>query len=123
MTDMTKKILIAEDEKPLANALALKLQHAGFQATIATDGQACLELLAQEEFDVLLLDLMMPAKDGFQVLDSVQQMSGHKPVVFVLSNLGQTEDEKRAIAMGAKQYFVKADTPLTTVIEAIIKLP
>jgi len=116
----TKRILIVEDERPLAHALDLKLQHVGWQTTVATDGKQALTLLQEQTFDVALLDLMMPQMDGFQVLTELQKQSG-APKIFVLSNLNQPEDEKRALELGAQKFFVKADTPLATIVEEVSK--
>lgn len=113
-----KRILIAEDERPLAHALELKLLHEGFIVTATANGQECLELLQTQKFDVLLLDLIMPVLDGFQVLERLQQKPD-KPVIIVLSNLSQHEDEERVLSLGASKFFIKSDTPLTKIIEEI----
>lgn len=118
MSATSKKILIAEDERPLSHALELKLRHEGFNVAIATNGEECLRLLDEQTFDVLLLDLMMPVVDGFQVLEGLRKKS-KAPTVFVLSNLSQQEDEDRVLALGAKKFFIKSDTPLTTIIEEV----
>jgi DNA-binding response OmpR family regulator len=114
----SKRVLIVEDERPLAHALELKLQHEGFVAKIATNGQECLDLLDKEVFDVVLLDMMMPVMDGFQVLQELQKRPV-KPTVFVLSNLSQHEDESRVLGAGAKKYFIKSNTPLSVIIEEV----
>ncbi len=116
MSSDTKRVLIVEDEKPLSHALDLKLQHEGFTTTVATNGQEALDALESSQFDLILLDLMMPMIDGFQVLEKLST-SGKMPTVFVLSNLSQHEDEERALALGAKKYFVKSNTPLSVIIE------
>lgn len=115
-----KRVLIVEDEKPLAHALELKLQHEGFNTTVATNGSDGLALLQKESFDVVLLDLMMPVIDGFQVLEKLQEQDLH-PTVFVLSNLSQREDEQRVLSLGAKKYFVKANTPLAVIVDEVKK--
>ncbi|HSD56307.1 MAG TPA: response regulator [Candidatus Saccharimonadales bacterium] len=118
MGDTQKKVLIVEDERPLAHALELKLQHEGFAVTVASDGQECLDLLKDQTFDVVLLDLIMPVMDGFQVLEQMKQLP-QMPAVFVLSNLSQHEDEDRVLALGARKFFIKSDTPLTTIVEEV----
>lgn len=120
MSDNQKRILIVEDEKPLAHALALKLAHEGFSVAAAANGQEGLELLDKEHFDVLLLDLIMPEIDGFQVLERLKQKS-ERPAVFVLSNLSQHEDEERVLALGARKFFIKSDTPLTVIVDEVKK--
>lgn len=120
MADQQKRILIVEDEKPLSHALSLKLEHEGFSVTVADNGQECISLLDKESFDVLLLDLIMPEVDGFQVLEHLQKKTS-RPATFVLSNLSQHEDEVRVLELGAKKFFIKSDTPLTTIVEEVKK--
>lgn len=115
------RILIAEDEKALARVLELKLTKAGFAVVIAEDGEEASKLLASESFDLVLLDLVMPKKDGFAVLSELAGKKATLPVV-VLSNLGQTEDEKKAKELGAVDYWVKADISLVDVVNRIKKL-
>lgn len=118
MSTETKKILIMEDEKPMARALELKLNHSGFLATSVNDGQAGLDLLAKEKFDLILMDLMMPKLDGFGVLKILQEQNNKIPVL-VVSNLSQEEDEKKVKALGAKEFFIKSNTPITTLVNYI----
>ena len=121
MADQSKTVLIVEDEKPLSHALALKLQHEGFAVSVASNGRECLDLISGQHFDVVLLDLIMPEMDGFQVLEQLQQQSD-APVVFVLSNLSQHEDEERVLSLGARKFFIKSDTSLTTIVDEVKKI-
>ena len=118
MTDAQKRVLIVEDERPLSHALELKLQHEGFATVLAQNGEECLKAINEQTFDVVLLDLVMPVLDGFQVLEQLQNKE-NRPAVFVLSNLSQAEDEDRVIKLGAKKYFIKSDTPLETIINEV----
>ncbi len=118
MTDQLKKILIVEDEKPIARALQLKLSHEGFDATIASNGVEGLALMEKEHFDLALLDLMMPKLDGFGVLEEMKKRGMEIPVM-VQTNLGQNEDEKRAKEFGVKGFFVKSNMPITQIVEHI----
>jgi DNA-binding response OmpR family regulator len=121
MPDSPKKVLIVEDERPLAHALELKLQHEGFVVAVATNGQEGLNLIQTQQFDVVLLDLIMPEMDGFQMLEKLKSLPT-PPAVMVLSNLSQHEDEERVLALGARKFFIKSDTPLTTIVEAVRSL-
>lgn len=116
-----KHVLIVEDEKPLSHALQLKLEHEGFAVTVASDGQECLSLIEGGKFDIVLLDLIMPVLDGFQVLEELKKKS-KMPAVFVLSNLSQHEDEERVLQLGARKFFIKSDTPLTVIVEEVKKV-
>ncbi|HSW98311.1 MAG TPA: response regulator [Candidatus Saccharimonadales bacterium] len=120
MAPTHKRVLIVEDEKPLSHALLLKLEHEGCKVSVANNGQQCLDLIESEGFDVVLLDLMMPVMDGFQVLERIGALE-QRPVVFVLSNLSQREDEERVVALGAKKYFIKSDTPLSVIVDEVKK--
>jgi two-component system response regulator VicR len=114
-----KKVLVIEDEKPLAHALELKLGRQGFDVTVARDGQEGISRLDSDHFDVVLLDLMIPVIDGFHVLTHLQGTKTVKPVIFILSNLAQEEDEDRAIQLGASKFFIKSNTSLVTLIKEI----
>lgn len=118
MAEQPKRILIADDEKPIARALELKLNHSGFAATSVYDGQQALDLLSKDKFDLLLLDLMMPQADGFTVLEELKKRGSSMPVI-VVSNLNQPEDIKKAMDLGAKDFFIKSDTPLSGVVEHV----
>lgn len=113
-----KRVLIVEDERPLAHALDLKLKHEGFESVVANNGQEGLDLILGGDFDVVLLDMMMPVMDGFQMLNELKKQDKH-PVVFVLSNLSQREDEARVLEAGARKYFIKSDTPLSVIVEEV----
>lgn len=120
MSGNQKKVLVVEDERPLSHALVLKLTNEGFAVTPALNGQECLQLLEKNNYDIILLDLMMPIVDGFQVLAFLQK-KGVMPYVIVLSNLSQPEDEARVKGLGAKKYFIKSDTPLSAIVEEVKK--
>lgn len=115
---MAHKVLIVEDDALLARGLEVKLKHEGLFTTITVDGEEALKALEENDFDVILLDLVMPTMDGFQVLEALQK-AGKKPTVFVLTNLSQHEDEVRARALGAKRFFIKSDTSLNKIVEAV----
>ena len=113
-----KRILIAEDEKPMARALELKLTNAGFEVKVCGNGQECLDLLGKEKFDLILLDLVMPVKDGFAVLAELKE-KGNKIKVVVLTNLSQVDDYKRVKELGALDLFVKSDTPIVEIVNKV----
>jgi len=113
-----KKILVAEDEKPMAHALQLKLQREGFTVDLAADGEQALTMLTKGTYDALILDLVMPKTNGFEVLEGIQDMP-KRPKVIVASNLSQEQDAKRAMSLGADDYFVKSNTPLKDIVEKV----
>lgn len=115
---MRKKILIVEDEKPMANALVLKLTSAGFETVLVYDGKAAISILRESSFDLIILDLVLPKKDGFFVLAELKKLKIATPVI-VSSNLSQEEDIKRVKELGARDYFIKSDTTLAEIVEKI----
>lgn len=113
-----KKILIVEDEKPLARVMSLKLNSAGYQTVVLFDGEQALGVLSKESFDLIILDLVMPNKDGYFVLTELKRLNTKIPVI-VASNLGQEEDIKKAKKLGALDYFVKSDVTLVEMVNKV----
>lgn len=112
-----KRILIVEDERPLAHALELKLGHEGYETIVALSGAEGLAKAGSEKFDCILLDLIMPEVDGFSFLQEYRKKS-QTPVI-ILSNLGQEEDKAKAKTLGATDYFVKANTPILQIVNRV----
>lgn len=119
-TDSPKKILIADDEKAIAKALALKLTNAGFAADVAVNGIEAIDKIKATKFDLIVLDLIMPEKDGFAVLEYMRDNKISIPVL-VASNLSQEDDLKRAKELGAVDYFIKSNVSLQEIINNIKK--
>ncbi len=114
-----KKILIIEDEKPMAKALELKLNHAGFDAMAVFNGEEGIAELSSKSYDLVLLDLVMPKMDGFSVLKELQKLNISTPVI-ILSNLSQEDDESKARELGAQDFFIKSNTPIASIVEKVI---
>ena len=115
-----KRILIVDDEKPMAQALELKLNKLNFRAKAVFNGTEAIKLLNQEDFDLILTDLVMSPIDGFGIMEFLKSKNIKIPVI-VLSNLGQEEDLQRAKNLGAKDYFIKSNTPIIKVVGHINK--
>lgn len=113
---MLKKILVIEDDRPMAHALELKLMHTGFDVTVAGNGADGFALIEKQDFSLIFLDLMIPKLDGFKVLEKMKEKGNKTPVV-VLSNLSQIQDEKRARELGAVEFFIKSNTPISKIAE------
>jgi DNA-binding response OmpR family regulator len=105
-TEEKKKVLLAEDEQAMAGVLMHKLNAVGIQTLHVASGDQVIPSLQKEHFDLVLLDLMMPEMDGFEVLKKMQELGINTPVL-VLSNLGQTEDILKVKSYGAKEYIIK----------------
>lgn len=116
------KIVVAEDEEALLHVLAEKLRNNGFEVREARDGEAAMKAIKNFLPDLVLLDLLMPQKDGFAVLEEMKASTEFKSIpVIVLSNLGEDEDLKRALHAGAVDYLVKMQHPLNEVVEKVKK--
>lgn len=117
-----KKVLVVEDDTFLAKIYESKLKHEGYDAKVANDGVEGMEALAEMKPNIVLLDLVMPRKDGFTVLKEMSEDSELKKIpVVVLSNLGQDSDVDRVKELGAKDYLVKADISISDVVDTINK--
>jgi len=115
-----KKILIVEDDTYLANAYRVKLSKAGFEVKNAFDGEEALSMLQTFAPDLILLDIVMPKKDGFTTLAEIKVNEQWKNIpVIVASNLGQKEDIDKGMALGATDYIVKSQIPIADVLVKI----
>jgi two-component system, OmpR family, alkaline phosphatase synthesis response regulator PhoP len=115
-----KKVLIAEDDKFLASAYRLKLVKEGFEVKVAGDGVEALEMLKAFVPDIIVLDLMMPNKDGFATLKEIKEDEKlNKIPVIIASNLGQAEDVEKAKKLGAVDYIIKAELSISELIKKI----
>ena len=117
-----KKILVAEDDKFLVKIYQTKLAEQGYEVVIAMDGEDALAKVESEKPDLLILDLIMPKKNGFDVLEEMKQKEELKSIpVVVLSNLGQESDVERVMQAGAVDYIIKANFSIEAVVEKIKK--
>lgn len=114
-----KKILLAEDDQFILRAYKDGLTNAGFDVTAVEDGQKALEALGKDTFNVLLLDIIMPNKDGFDVLEEFKMKEIEHPPVIILTNLGQESDIEKAKKLGAIDYLVKSDHSLAEVVSKV----
>lgn len=116
-----KKVLVVEDEKPMAMALEIKLKKVGLNAKAVFDGEEAIKALEAENYDLVLLDIMMPVLDGWGVLEKVKS-KGIKTKIIITSNLSQEEDKKRATDLGASGFIVKSDTSLTDIAKTVLEM-
>lgn len=117
-----KKVLIIDDDEFLLEMYSLKFKENGFNVDIAKNGEEALEKIkdSRNSYDVVLLDIVMPAPDGFEVLSAIkeQKLLPNTPVV-VLSNLGQKEDIEKGKILGANDYIIKAHSTPSEVVAKI----
>ncbi|MFZ3044154.1 MAG: response regulator [Minisyncoccia bacterium] len=115
------KILVVEDEKPLAEVFEEKLKREGYFVDIATDGEMAISMAKESHPDAIVLDLRLPKKDGFEVLGEIKKDDLLKMIpVIVVSNLMLDTDIKRAFSLGAADYYVKSEHPINAIVEKIV---
>jgi DNA-binding response OmpR family regulator len=116
----TKKVMVIEDDKFLSSLIKTGLERKGFTVLQAFDGEQATTMLRTEQPDLIILDLIMPKVNGFEVLQMISitpQLS--KTPVIILSNLAQDSDVEKARALGAKEYFVKVKISIDDLLEKI----
>ena len=117
-----KKVMIVEDDEHISKVYEIKLAKEGFTSSLAVDGDEAVAKITSEKPDLILLDLMIPKKDGFGVLEDIKKVPELASIpVIVLSNLGQQSDQDRALGLGANEYLVKVDYPIQEVVNRIKK--
>lgn len=116
------KVLLVEDDSFLRDICYKKLIKEGFTVAVATDGEEAIDQVNKIEPDIVLLDIILPSIDGFEVLKVIRAHKNEKikdvPVI-MLTNLGQEEDVKKALELGASDYLIKANFTTEEIIEKI----
>lgn len=115
-----KRILLTEDDEFLSSLIKNRLEREGFEVKTAKDGEEVLVMLKTYKPDLVLLDIILPKKLGFEVLEELQnnRTLNHAPVM-VMSNLGQDSDIVRAKELGAVDYFIKAKVVIDDLVRRI----
>lgn len=117
---MTKKILVVEDDRFLRKLLIDRLTEEGYLVDGAADGEEGLKKAKGEEIGLILLDLILPGIDGFEVLTRLKKDKDLEKIpVLILSNLGQKEEIEKGLKLGAVDYVIKAHFTLDEIIEKI----
>lgn len=113
-------VLIVEDEEFLVRALKDNLESEGHTVSVAMDGEAVFEQLKKKKPSLILLDLLLPKKNGFDVLSELKANPEWQLIpIIILSNLGEDSEIKRALDLGANDYFVKSQHPIQEVMEKV----
>lgn len=113
-------VLVVEDEEFLVRALKDNLTSEGYGVSVAMDGEAAFDELRKKKPNLVLLDLLLPKKNGFDVLKDMKANPEWQLIpVVILSNLGEDAEIKRALDLGADDYFVKSQHPIQEVIDKV----
>jgi len=117
---MARTILIIEDDKFLRELVIQKLIKEGYETSEAVDGEEGIKKIKEEKPDLILLDLILPGIDGFEVLSKMREDPALAQIpVIILSNLGQKDDVEKGLKMGAIDYLIKAHFTPGEIIEKI----
>jgi DNA-binding response OmpR family regulator len=117
---MPRKILVVEDDKFVRELIAQKLTEEEFEVSSAKDGEEGVKKTESEKPDLILLDLILPGIDGFEVLSRIRKnpLTERIPVI-ILSNLGEKVDVDRGIKLGADDYLIKAHFTPKEIVEKV----
>ncbi|MCX6759021.1 MAG: response regulator [Candidatus Nealsonbacteria bacterium] len=119
---MAKKIILIEDEEIMVNLLQRKLTQEGYEISVARDGEEGLKLMMEAVPDLVLLDIIMPKKGGFEVMEVMQKDKNLKNIpVIIISNSGQPVELDRAKELGAKDWLIKTDFDPQEVLDKVVK--
>lgn len=117
------KVLVIDDDPFILDMYVLKFRDAGFQIETAQDGEQGLQKIISYQPDIVLLDVVMPKMDGFDVIKKIKNtIPKHSFRILFLTNFGQKEDVERGMELGADGYIIKAHFTPTEVVEKVREL-
>ena len=114
-----KKILLIEDDRSLQNALSEMLSQEGYQTISALDGEEGVKKAEEDKPDLIILDIILPKKDGYEVLAEIKKGNSKDIPVLILTNLEEVHDVQKAISLGATTFMVKSDFSLKDILEKV----
>ena len=122
-TEKDVKILVVDDDPFILDMYVLKFRDQGFQIDTATDGKMCLEKIKTCKPDIVLLDVVMPKMDGFEVMKKIKEEKSPRLFKLIfLTNFGQKEDVEKGMEMGADGYIIKAHFTPSEVVTKVKEL-
>ena len=118
-----KKILLIEDDPLLVDVYSTRLKQSGFEVCVAESGEKALAAAEEQKPDLVLLDIVLPHIDGWDVLQNLRSSEKLKGVqIVILSNLGQKEEIAKGLALGAAKYLIKAHYTPSEIVQEVISL-
>ncbi len=116
----SQKIVLVEDDEILSKILHAELTDVGFEVSQAFDGEAGLELVRSNRPGLVLLDIILPKKQGFEVLEELKKSPDTERIpIIILTLLGEDEDIKKGIRLGADDYLVKSSHAVAEIVEKV----
>ena len=121
---MKTRVLLIEDDKYLVKIYSNKLTISGFEVDLAINADEGLRKVMAKRPDIILLDLILPGKDGFEFLADLKKIQENTPriPVVILSNLGQEVDRERTKQLGAADYMIKSNVSLEDIVSTVKRL-
>jgi DNA-binding response OmpR family regulator len=105
---LAQSVLVAEDERNLVEALSFLMRRAGYEVNVTHDGPSTVEMARRIRPDLVLLDIMLPGFDGFEVVSAIRQEAGDRqPRVIMLTAKGHEKDRRKALGLGVDDYVTK----------------
>lgn len=105
---MAQSVLVAEDERNLVEALSFLMRRAGYEVNVTHDGPSTVEVARRIKPDLVLLDIMLPGFDGFEVVSAIRQEAGERqPRIIMLTAKGHEKDRRKAVGLGVDDYVTK----------------
>lgn len=121
-----KSILLVEDDPFLSDIYLTKLKQSGFEVLAVSEGKECLRKLKEKNFDLVILDIVLPHWDGWEIMRKIKKagkdVKSKNLKIIILSNLGQKEDIEKGLKLGAVKYLIKAHYTPTEVVKEIKKI-
>ena len=118
-----KKVLFVEDDPFLIDIYGTKLKQAGYEIAVQSDGEKVVASILKEKPDVVVLDIVLPHVDGWDILRSIQENEEAKRTkIIILSNLGQKDEVEKGLQLGAARYLIKAHYTPSQVVGEITKV-
>ncbi len=114
------KVLVIDDNKFFRTLLEAELAQENMEVMLASDGEEGIKKTKEWKPDAIVLDLILPKKDGFEVLEALKEMpEGRNAAIFIFSTLSQEHDKSEALGLGAQKYFMKGEHTVHHIAEAI----
>jgi DNA-binding response OmpR family regulator len=123
MDEKKTKILLVEDDAFLLSMYATKFELEKFEVIAAEDGEKGLRLVSEAKPDIILLDIILPKMNGFEVLEKIKKDENLKKIpIILLTNLSQKSDIEKGLSLGADDYIIKAHFTPVEVVEKVKKV-
>lgn len=120
MTNKNKKILVVEDTAAIAKAVVFALKEAGFEVELCLNGIEGLKKIKEGGHSLVLLDLIMPGKTGFEIMNELRMLGKSLPII-VYSSMPEAFTKTEALQLGAVDYFEKSQTSIMDLVEKVKK--